>query len=65
MLNHALHQTNWQGTPLTQETWRNVVRVRLETVTWEHIIEDVRPFLEASTDPNLLTRENILHVLGS
>lgn len=63
MLNNALHQTNWTGAPLTQNTWREAVRARLETMDWKRIIDDVRPFLETSADPNLLTRENMLRVL--
>jgi predicted nucleotidyltransferase component of viral defense system len=65
MLNNALRQTNWTDAPLTQDNWRDVVRARLESVAWDKIINDVNPFLDASANANLLTRENILRVLGA
>jgi hypothetical protein len=65
LLNNALQQTGWQGTHLTDGNWRGVVRERLQVLDWRQVIDDVRPFLEPSTDPNLLTRENLMQVLGS
>jgi hypothetical protein len=63
LLNNALRQTRWAGTPLTLDNWRVVVRKRLQTVAWERVRDDVRPFLEPSADPNLLTRENLMRLL--
>lgn len=63
LLNNALHQTGWKGKPLTEENWRDAVRERLQTVAWEQVVDDVRPFLESSADPNLLTRENSMQLL--
>jgi len=65
LLNNALQQTGWQGTYLTDGNWRGVVREQLQVLDWHQVIDDVRPFLEPSTDPNLLTRENLMQVLGS
>lgn len=64
MLNNALMQTGWKDAPLTESTWRNAVRQRLLNLKWERIIEDVRPFLEPTIDLNLLTRDNLLGLLG-
>ncbi len=63
LLNNALTQTGWNGAPLTESTWREAVRQRLLDLNWEHILADVRPFLEPTADLNLLTRENLLRLL--
>ncbi len=63
LLNNALRQTRWAGTSLTLDNWRAVVRKRLQTVAWPRVTDDVRPFLEPSADPNLLTRENLMRLL--
>jgi hypothetical protein len=64
LLNNALEQTGWEEGALTGDTWREAVRVRLLSVSWEAILSDVRPFLERSASIDLLTRENLMQVLG-
>jgi hypothetical protein len=64
LLNNALQQTGWTGDPLTEDNWREAVRSRLQTVAWERVVSDVRPFLEPGADPALLTFENMVRVLG-
>jgi predicted nucleotidyltransferase component of viral defense system len=64
LLNNALKQTDWQGVHLTDDNWRGVVRERLQVLDWRQVIDDVRPFLEPGADPTLLTRENLMRVLG-
>jgi predicted nucleotidyltransferase component of viral defense system len=64
LLNNALQQSGWKGKPLSNDNWRAAVRKRLKTVEWQLVLNDVRPFLEPSADPSLLTRENVLRVLG-
>lgn len=64
MLNNALQQTGWTGGVLTEDNWRAVVRRRLQAVAWERVGADVRPLLEPSADHGILTRENLLRVLG-
>lgn len=63
LLNHALQQTSWAGAPLTAHNWRVTVRDRLQTLAWDQVVSDVRPFLEPSADPGLLTFENVIKVL--
>jgi hypothetical protein len=63
LLNNALQQTGWTGGPLTEDNWREAVRSRLQTVAWERVVSDVRPFLEPGADPALLTLENMTRVL--
>jgi hypothetical protein len=63
LLNNALRQTRWQGSPITLENWRQLVSRRLETIRWRQVVEDVRPFLERPEDVALLTQENLLALL--
>ncbi|MCK4472218.1 MAG: nucleotidyl transferase AbiEii/AbiGii toxin family protein [Anaerolineae bacterium] len=64
LLNNALQQTGWAGLPLTEHNWRGMVRNRLQTLRWDQVVADVRPFLEPSADLGLLTLENVVRVLG-
>jgi len=64
LLNNALQQTGWEAEPLTEDTWRQAVRHRLQAVAWEPVADDVRPFLDSSVDAGLLTAENLMRVLG-
>lgn len=63
LLNNALQQTGWAGVPLTERTWRAAVGDRLQAMTWDQVVTDVRPFLERSTDLALLTPDNLMQVL--
>jgi predicted nucleotidyltransferase component of viral defense system len=64
LLNNALQQTGWTGDTLTPANWRKILHDRLETFAWERVVNDVRPFLESKADVALLTRENLLNMLG-
>jgi hypothetical protein len=48
---------------LTADTWRSAIAGRLAALDWDHLVADVRPFLEPSAHPDLLTRDNLLRVL--
>lgn len=63
LLNNALHQTNWAGPPLTDTTWRGVVRQRLEQINWGEALADVRPFIERPAEAELLTLDNLRRLL--
>lgn len=63
LLNNALEQTGWRGEPLTGCNWREAARRRLQAAPWDRVVADVRPFLEPSADPALLTQENLMRVL--
>jgi hypothetical protein len=64
MLNSALRQTGWTGSALTGETWRSAVRERLLALDWDKAVADVRPFLEPGADPGILSRENLVGLIG-
>jgi hypothetical protein len=48
---------------LTELTWRETVRDRLEALAWDRVVADVRPFLEIEGETSLLIQENVLQVL--
>jgi hypothetical protein len=63
LLNHALSQTDWAGDVLTIENWREIIYSKIETISFEQAIDDVRPFLSSPEDLALLTKDNLLHLL--
>jgi predicted nucleotidyltransferase component of viral defense system len=63
LLNNALEQTDWSGGSVHEDSWRDLIRGRLETAAWDQVVNDVRPFLEPGAHLELLTRENVLRVL--
>jgi hypothetical protein len=63
LLNNALKQSKWAGSPLGSKTWRKAVASRLESVTWDRIMADVRPFLDQVADLEFLNRETLLKLL--
>lgn len=63
LLNNALDQTGWEGDPLRTSTWRREVREKLDSVNWRAAREDVEPFLEPGTDPDILSKEVLRKVL--
>lgn len=63
LLNNALRQTGWNGPELDEKNWREAVRERLATVSWERVAEDVSPFLDHGVDAGILTKENLQRLL--
>ena len=63
LLNNALNQTAWTGPRLNPDNWREIVRSRIEAMSFEQALEDVRPFLEPTEDVGLLTKNNLMSLL--
>ena len=63
LLNNALRQTEWPGPELTGSNWRQLVREKIDTMNWQNVVDDVRPFLDTSADAGLLTKENLDRLL--
>lgn len=63
LLNNALRQTGWKGPGLSNANWREVIYERLKNISWQRVVNDVRPLLEPGVDVGLLTRENLARVL--
>jgi len=63
LLNHALEQTGWNGPAATVETWRGLIRKRLDTVDWDQARRDVSPFLERKRDIDYVSENTIRPLL--
>jgi predicted nucleotidyltransferase component of viral defense system len=63
LLNNALAQTGWTHPTLTDENWREIVREKIESISWKQALEDVRPFLASQQEIELLTKENLIRLL--
>lgn len=63
LLNAALQQTGWRGKRVTENNWRDLLKVRLSQLDWERAAADVRPFLERDQDAALVTEETCLKLL--
>lgn len=63
LLNHALRQTGWTGAALTEQNWRETIADRLQTLSWDRLAADVRPFLEPGAGSDLFTQQNVMRVL--
>jgi len=63
LLNNALSQTAWTGPALTLENWREIVHSKIESVSFEQALDDVRPFLSSPEDLALLRKDNLLRLL--
>jgi len=60
---NALAQTGWTNLLLTENNWREIVREKIESISWEQAREDVRPFLASQLEIDLLTKENLIRLL--
>ncbi|MCX6056956.1 MAG: nucleotidyl transferase AbiEii/AbiGii toxin family protein [Chloroflexi bacterium] len=63
LLNNALNQTEWAGPTLTVENWREIIHSKVESISFEQALDDVRPFLGVSEDIGLMTKHNLLSLL--
>ena len=63
LLQNALDQTEGTGRHESRE-WPSLLRKKLDTCNTDALAKDVRPFLENKKDVGLLTRENLLGLLG-
>ena len=64
LLNAALRQTGWAGASLEPQTWRPVVRQRLDELDWDRMVGDVRPFLEQQHDVDMLDKDSSMRFLA-
>ena len=60
MKEHLIHLVQAAPTPTHG---RNLAREYLRAVAWKPAADDVRPFLDSSTDADLLTAENLMRLL--
>ncbi len=65
LLNNALAQTNWAGGELTSGNWKEQVWLRLQSLNWNGVVDDVRPFVEPNFDLSLLTIDTFTRILNA
>jgi len=61
LLNAAIGQTGTEALPLDAATWPRVVAKRVEGLSWEAVVADVRPFLEG--DEEMVGKGDVLGLL--
>jgi len=62
-LQNALIQTNYSGELINIDTWRSVIGEFARNLNWDHIREDVKPFLISNADYDLLDLDILLSLL--
>ena len=62
-LDSALKQTQWSGPEITESNWASLVAARIDDIDWKKAVKDVRPFIERSSDLDLMTKENVIRLL--
>ncbi len=63
LLENALKQTGWTRDFPKKSNWRDLICGVVEKTDWKKIKQDVESFLENPSDLDILTKENILHLL--
>ena len=63
LLKNSLKQTGWKSDFPEKSNWRNLICGVVEKADWKKIKQDVESFLENPSDLDILTKENILHLL--
>lgn len=61
LLNAAIRQTGAEALPLDAATWPRVVAKRVEGLSWEAVVADVRPFLEG--EERMVGKADVLGLL--
>ena len=65
LLNNALIQSGWPGQKVDETNWRTIISRRLNELTWDRVVTDIRPFLETQGEADLLTLDNLRRVLAA
>lgn len=64
LLSAALEQTGWSGPAVTSANWPQLVRGRADSLDWETVRADVRPFLERERDLALVSADVLFSLLA-
>jgi hypothetical protein len=65
LLRNALRQTGWDAALPGSDTWRGMVRQRIETSDWAQVLRDVQPFLETQESIEIMTPLNLERLLAT
>ena len=63
-LQNALHQTNYMGEPINQESWKSALSEYVRNLNWRHIQDDIRPFVISDADIDILDKGLLLDLLS-
>lgn len=62
-LNNALRQTGYSGLEINKENYKEVLRDRIQSLSWQDIVDDVEPFLENRNDLKAFKKDILLKML--
>ncbi|MCK5919751.1 MAG: hypothetical protein KAG66_02340 [Methylococcales bacterium] len=58
-----MQQGDWEGSLLTPENWRDVVRQRIQPISWPLVLEDVESFIIDVDSQHDFNKERLLDLL--
>jgi len=64
-LRNALSQSNYKGSKVDEDNWRERVANKIESTNWSELTKDVEPFLLEGADLQLLEKDLLLSALGN
>jgi predicted nucleotidyltransferase component of viral defense system len=64
LLNNALTQTGWEGSRLTERSWRQAVRRRLADLDWSTLRRDVEKLLAPGERAEWMTRQALQQLVS-
>ncbi len=63
-LQNALTQTNYAGAQIDENSWKSVLSETASSLNWGHVQDDIRPFVLAEVDGEILNLNLLLDLLS-
>ncbi len=64
MLNQALAQSGWEKGLITDSNWQSYVQLRLASLNWQRVVDDVQRFVINQQDLTNFKKETVEHLLS-
>ena len=64
MLETAIFQTERKRIKIDANNWKKLLRKKIFGINFSNIASDIEPFLEIPEEAELITKDNILKLLG-
>ena len=64
MLEAAIFQTEGKRIKIDAANWKNLLREKILDINFSNVVSDIEPFLEIPEEAELITKDNILKLLG-
>ena len=64
MLEAAIFQTEKKRIKINTNNWKKLLREKILGINFSNIVSDIEPFLEIPEEAELITKDNILKLLG-